>query len=64
MVLKSELPADLSPVVRLREYLPLVRELNHQRDPHALLAREGMLLAIAFEDKHSAADSDPCCLPT
>ncbi len=41
MVLKSELPADLSPAIRLREYLALVKELSLQRDPHGLLQSYG-----------------------
>lgn len=41
MVLKTELPADLSPAVRLREYLALVKELSLQRTPQALLQSYG-----------------------
>jgi len=36
MALQSALPANLTPAIRLKEYLPLVREMSRQRSPHDL----------------------------
>lgn len=47
--MRSVVPADISPAVRLREYLALVRDLSEQTDPHELMrayrARSRFVLA-------------------